>query len=602
MALVACATWVLLFPLAFFAPTWINLDPFSLRGTMLPLAVGGILLAIVGFVTYRWRRLSVPVATGLFAAWIAFTLRAALNGTPYGLYGMTDDAPRLAAMATRFSTTIWPSDGIVGGVPTEYPPLFPWIIGRISALTGVPAWQLLPKAEVVFTSVTILVAFLLWNRLLRSAPLALAISVIGFTVYHSPWKAYEVLAIAITVPWLLLTFSRPASHRLHWLASGAIGGFLLLNYQGYLMYPALGILALTVMTWRTEANRRAYVLYLVRTLLLAAIVASPFLIPLGWTRLTGGGQYVADLYPATSITQDYLPFLTFSVLGVIQLAGLVGMIWLRNTSWWAKPLLVLTLGTYTYRLIYAVYFVFSGHTGMIHHAAVMTDYLFAISGILTLYEATRWVLARLQNPPQHITAIALTVLTIWTGIGCWSGWSPNFNGNALTAANTDGQATQTLLAFTEPSPSGHRARKLHILETPWFPVTPIRKFVEARLGAKAQPRTLSYDERLFSYLPWNGYTTVDRTATMSTVRWDDRYSALMHLSQTDPTAFAQASAHTRFGAIDVFILRKQADGWAWMPWDAGKPVVFQPQQFDRSAFDIDDTLSGGTVVAVRRPT
>jgi hypothetical protein len=433
--------------------------------------------------------------------------------------------------------------------------------------------------------------------------MAFAVAVAGMVVYHSPWKSYEVLALAITVPWVVLTFGRPATGRLHWVPAGLVGGFLLLNYQGYLMYAAVGIGWLMVATWRAESERRTYVIYLVKSLLLSAAVAAPFLLPFLWTRLTGGGQYVADLYPTWDIANDYLPFLSFTLLGVIQLVGLAGMLTLWKRASWAAPLLVMTLGTYAYRLIYAVYFVLSGHTGMIHHAAVMTQYLFLAAGLLTLGEAARWGLPKLQGVPlRQAGPVALVCLAAWTGIACWMDWTPNPRGNSLTSASTDGLSPTTVLAFTEPDPNGHRARNLPVLRTRWFPITPIRKFVEARLGAGVQPRTLSYDERLFSYLPWRGYTSVERTAALSTVRWDDRFAELVRLEQvTDPAAFAQASAHTKFGAIDVFILQKRSNGWVWEPYDNnGKVVVFQPAQFS-SAFDVTDALPGGTVVAVRRP-
>lgn len=603
VALVACVTWLVLLPAAWFAPKAFHIDPFSLRGTMLPVAAAAILIGL-GLGIGRWRPAHVwSASAGMFAAWVVFTLRQALSGTPYGFFGMTDDMVRMAASATRYSATAIPSDGIVAGVPTEYPPLYPWLIGRASAITGVPAWQLLPMAEVAVTAIAVLAAFLIWTRLTRSVPLGLAAAVVGFAVYHSPWKAYELLSLGITVAWSLLVLWRPPSGRLHWVPAGVIGGFLLLNYQGYLMYAAPGYLVLAFLSWRASPERRAYAIHLVKVVVLTVIVASPFLIPLAWQRLTGGGQYVADLYPATAIADDWLPFLSFSVLGVLQLAGLAGMLLARTRSWWAYPLLVLTLGTYAYRLVYAVYYVMSGHTGMIHHAAVMTDYLFAVAGVLTVAEGTAWLLARVKVVrPRHLVAIALTVVMAWTADTCWQEWTPNPTGGALTATSTSGLQNPIILAYTQPSQSGHRARDLSVDQTPWFPVTPIRGFVDSVLGKGVEPSTLSYSEQLFAYLPWHGYITVDRTATMSTVNWDKRFAQLEALSQiSDPQQFAQASANTKFGGIDVFILRKESKGWVWSPEDWSQSVVFQPAQFGSAQFAVDDTLPNGTVVVVRRP-
>jgi hypothetical protein len=584
---------LLLLPAAFFGPGLIGFDPFSLRGMELPLAVGGALLGCVG-VLALWRPvIGVPAAVGAFSAWLVFTMRVGLNGTPFGFLGLTEDHARLTALATRYSASAWPSDGIVAGVPTEYPPLFPWVVGRVSALTGVPAWRLLPKAEIVLISAAVLVAFLLWNRLIHAAPVALALAVAGFTIFYQPAKAYEVFCMAVTVAWVLLTVTRSPQGRLHWAASGVIGGFLLLTYQGYFMYSAAGIVALVVLTWRTEPDQRAYAWYLVKCLVSAAVVASPFLLTFGIQKITGGSQYVADLFQTPAITGDLTPFFSFTVIGVLQLAGLIGMVWRRKVSWWASPLLMLTLGTYVYRGVYALVYVFSLHTGMLHHADVMTDYLFAMAGVLTVCEVGVEAIARFElKPPRGVGTAVMVAVVVWTGSVVWAAWMP-FDGSApvVNAAS----------AFAEPAPNGHRAHSIKSLNPTWLPVNPIRRFVEARLGKGVQPHTLAYDERLFAFLPWKGYNTVDGTASMSTIRWNDRYHALVKLAEVaDPQAFAQASAKTRFGRIDVFVLHKQAAGWVWSPWHMGAPVVFQPYQFDPSVFDVNDSLPGHTVVAVRR--
>jgi hypothetical protein len=102
------------------------------------------------------------VGAGLFGGWVAFTLRVALHGTPYGFGGLVSDAGRLAAMANTYSHTWHLSDGIVPSVPSNYPPLFPWLVGRASALINVPAWKLLGPAEAITVSFAV-VARLPWH-------------------------------------------------------------------------------------------------------------------------------------------------------------------------------------------------------------------------------------------------------------------------------------------------------------------------------------------------------------------------------------------------------------------------------------------------------
>ena len=55
-------------------------------------------------------------------------------------------------MANTYSHTWYSADGIVRSVPSNYPPLFPWLVGRTSALIHVPAWKLLGPAEAITVS------------------------------------------------------------------------------------------------------------------------------------------------------------------------------------------------------------------------------------------------------------------------------------------------------------------------------------------------------------------------------------------------------------------------------------------------------------------
>ena len=67
-----------------------------------------------------------------------------------------------------------------------------------------------------------------------------------------------------------------------------------------------------------------------------------------------------------------------------------------------------------------------------------------------------------------------------------------------------------------------------------------------------QTRTLASEERLFAYVSWPAYMGVDRTASGTLTRWDDRHAELKRLAQiTDPKEFARVSANTQFGRIDV---------------------------------------------------
>jgi hypothetical protein len=116
--------------------------------------------------------------------------------------------------------------------------------------------------------------------------------------------------------------------------------------------------------------------------------------------------------------------------------------------------------------------------------------------------------------------------------------------------------------------------------------------------------TLSPSELLFAYVRWPGYLAVADTSAGATTQWLSRYAALAQLARvTDPAAFAERSAHTAFGPIDVFILHDAGSRWTWASKGSvpEKPVSFTPGQFSPANFVVFRNLPGHIVVAVRRP-
>jgi hypothetical protein len=610
---VAVLIWSITTPLAAIVPSRLDLDPFLQADADVPLVLGGfIAVALVCLALWKRSAVVTGATAGLFAAWTALLFRTAWQGTPFPAGALYGDAGRLAAMATRYTVTSASSDGIVAGAPSEYPPLYPWLIGRAAAILHTEAWRLLAPAAIIAVSLSIVVGFVLWSRL-TSPGAALVISALGLIVYGRPDKAYEVLALAIVVPLLLLTVASPERGRLHWLVAGLIGGLMALTYYGYLVYGALGILFLVWRTWRAEPDRRAYAWYLGRVVAVMLVVSLWYLIPYGWAMLHGG-QQLGDLYPASEISGSPVPFLAMTPLGVAQLIGLAGLLWLRRSVSWAPPLLAIVLGAYGYYLISFARYVTTGHTGLLHYVGTLISACLLAAAVLTACHTAPALARRTATPfPHGAGAAAIAVVLVFAGYTYWQAnmpvilWTPGTTGGVSPNATADrGSNLQAVRAHEQADLDGSRPRfsgaASQVVQTRrWFPAGPVQRAVESVLGKDARPRTLSYDEQLFAFLPWRGYLGVERTAAGGPVRWDDRYAELARLSRiTDPAMFAQVSAHTRFGPIDVFVLHREKSGLVWRPRGRPTRLAFQPGQFGPDDFVLANDLPENTVVAIRR--
>ncbi|MBE1565479.1 arabinofuranosyltransferase [Nonomuraea africana] len=599
----AVLCWAAMLPLAFFLPKFFDLNPFTVRGAAAP-AVAGLIAAAVlsgAALIFRGRRRGIDLViccgAGVYSAWIAMVLWTSLHGTPFGFAGLVGDMQRMSAMATRYATTSASTDHFVTSLPSEYPPLYHWIIGRSAAVTGIPAWRLLGDAEVITVSLAVLAAFLLWRMLVPSGA-ALAIAAFGIVAYGEPLKPFAVLAAAVFTPWVIASFVTRSPWRMHWAWSGLIGGGLILLYQGYFMYAGIGLLLIVGVNLWSAASRRRYLSHCAGVLAVALIVSSWFLVPYASVLLAEGGQATAMAWVNTAIADGQFPFLQLTLIGLLQLTGLFGAVWYRLTAFWAAPVIMLVVGAYAYYAVMGIGFLQDGGGRQMHYVVRIASPVLAAAGVLTVAAVARTV-ARAGGPAfgrPGSGMCALLVVALAAGTAYADRWSPNMRRDWQNRwTYLGGAPNEAVVAHQEPLPSGqYPPYGPEEGRTSRFPVLDISRTV--RGWGQERPLTLSYDERLFSYLPWPGYVGVDRTSANSLVRWDDRHAEVRLLAQTrDARAFAARAAATRFGPIDLFVLRRSGSRWTWLD------VAFDPGQFDTRFFLVRQDLPHGTVIALRKP-
>lgn len=592
-ATIAVLVWLVATPVGMLIPRVAGLDPFLERGAFLPIAAGAVLLVLGCAVAMWWRagRWVSDVGAALFAAWVALALQAGLIGTPYGYVGLQSDNGRMTAAALRYTVNFWSTDTFVEGIPSEYPPLFPWLIGRASLIFDIPAWRLIAPAETLLLSFAVLAGYLLWRRLV-SPPVALVIAATILPVYSVPFKPFTIIALIITVPWVISAFTDPPRGRLHWLPAGVIGGLIVLSYYGWLTFGAVGILAIMIAAYRRAANRGQYLKHVGLTALVALVVASPFVVPYAWAMLTqAGGQALSDLYMTDEITNKGFPFLDLSLLGVLQLIGLAGLVWFRQRNFWAWPMLYLVLGAYVFWLLLGIRFVLTGHTTLFYYVARLNAAVLAAAGVLTIAHVVPLLARRMSVVrPYRAGAAVVAVVLLWSGYTFWQEYRPRPEivptlTNYATVAHLEPLPDCTFSAF-KPAINGVGC----------LPVNEIQEAVEEVRGPDDRPYTLSVDERLYAFVPWRAYMGADRTSAGTLVRFDDRMAEVVRLSEiTDPDELAEATENTEFGPIEVFVFaRRGEDAFGF------REATFRTSQFDSPEWEVMDRRDWPVVVVVRR--
>ena len=241
--------------------------------------------------------------------------------------------------------------------------------------------------------------------------------------------------------------------------------------------------------------------------------------------------------------------------------------YLRRTAW-APVMLAVVVSSYVFRIGAKLRYEETGHT-LFFHYTVHT--ILAACAAATVLGAREW----LRDHPVSLGSRARmlrAVVPVVAGIVCVLvavSWAADLGVRRSLAAQQ---------AHGERLPNGDRTRYAgYVPSHPFFPSDAVRAEVEEEYGRGALPVVLADSERPFAFYPWHAYVQRDRTSSSSLTLWDQRYTEIQRLAGiADPAEFARATAHTRFGRIDVFVLRGARERWL--------DVSFAPEQFDSPTF------------------
>jgi len=563
-------------------------NPFHASAQATPLVVAVLVAVVVGTLYATGRR----EAAGLVGAvaiptWIAFFCAWQLAGTPYPYGGMVDDIGRLTAFAGRFTVRTASSDQFVPGLPSDYPPLFPWLVGKTSVVLGVPAWRVIGPFGVIFTAAAPVVGYVLWRRIV-SVPAALAAGVIPIAYWGWPSKAYEVMALCLLAPWVLGSFGRwPDKPLLHWLPAGVIGGLMVTDYPGFLAYCVLGVAAIIGMGLLPRDGRLDYVRHTALVIATAAVVSSWYLVPWMISRRQHGSsnQWIHFMPADIRANMWDLPWRKGAFVCTLLIGGFAFLVYYCRRERWARYLLAIALSTLLYRWAFVIVFNATGNSGILEYTARLSDPMLTIGFVLGLIQLRRDARA-MSLPPLAMAGITRAapvalVAVLATVLGAF--WQHERVGSS--------GFNMARIAQAMPLPDGRPGRyaaETHLDRTP-FPAIAVHRDVESVLGRGALPVALSYSEQIAAFYPFYLYASVGAYSANAMSLWPKRHAELVRLAAIhDPNAFAAAAAHTAFGPIDVFILHDNGVKLIWR-----RSVGYLPGQFSPTYFTVfheaDDT-------------
>ena len=280
------------------------------------------------------------------------TTVVSLTGTRWGFGGLHSDAGFRTQMVTRYAESAAWSDYGYRQLPTYYPPLWPWVQGRVAAVLDVPAWTVMKPAMLVAAAVVPVLSWLVWRLVAPDLQAALVVAATTF-VTADLQKADEWLALALLLPWWLHVVRgvrQPGRRTFPAWAHGLLLGLLLLTHTVYVPPLVIG----TLVGWGLDlARKRPPPLGLRDTVVVAGtalLVSAPYWVPMVALRVSGRPTDSLQLrWSPRGFDVPPLPLPT-SALGLVLLAALAWVLLRMRSDRLAEGLGAALLAGYTVAL------------------------------------------------------------------------------------------------------------------------------------------------------------------------------------------------------------------------------------------------------------
>jgi galactan 5-O-arabinofuranosyltransferase len=558
-----------------------------------------VLLLGTAFVWRRGHQWVARIAAAVFlSAFTVVTLGMPLGATRLYLFGISVDQQFRTEYLTRLTQSPALHDMTYIGLPPFYPAGWFWLGGRVAALTGTPAWEMLKPWAIVSIAIGVVLAMALWSALIRfEYALIVTIATTAVTIAYSSPEPYAAIITVLIPPVLVLAWSglRGKERNGGWAAIVGVGLFLGVSATFYTLlvgYTAFTVVVLGVIAAiarRSVEPLLRLVVAGVIALAIAAITWLPFLLQAAKHPLSDTGS--AQHYLPDDGAVLTFPMLQFSLLGALCMLGTLWLVWRARSSTRAAALGIGVLTVYAWSLL-SMLTTLLGTTLLSFRLQPTLTVLLSAAGVFGFIDVTLAIAARTNRKVIGVgTAIGLI------GAIGFSQDIPDVLRPDLTVAYTD---TDGYGQRGDLRPPG--AEKYY-------------DEVDAAIGkVTGRPRqdtvVLTADYSFLSYYPYYGFQGLTSHYANPLAEFDKRAAAieswadlknanqLIHALDTlpwpPPTVFLM-----RRGANDTYTLRLAQDVYPNQPNVRRYTVDFDASLFSGPDFTVKTI--GPFVLAIRNP-
>jgi len=289
----------------------------------------GVVLAVL------WTKGKKPWISSAVMSLVPAGLVVSSIGIPLGatrlyLDGIQVDQGFRTQFLSRMTENLSHADMAYKDLPTFYPMGWFWLGGRTANVLGMEGWEVYQPFAIATLAAAAAMLTPVWRRLTGSLPTALAIATVTTAVVLTevPEEPYAAV-VAMFVPAAAVLSYRAVNGS--WASTIALAVYLGISASFYTLFTAIAALTMVVLAIIhvfTKHSVKPLVHLLVTglgSLAIAAISWGPYV----WRVLTGDEQLESTANHFLPIEGTYfpLPFLSFSLIGLLSMIGLIYLIY-----------------------------------------------------------------------------------------------------------------------------------------------------------------------------------------------------------------------------------------------------------------------------------
>lgn len=291
------------------------------------IGIGAVLAVLWARGTRHW--ISAAVMALVPAGLVVSSIGIPLAATTLYLDGIQVDQGFRTQFLSRMTENLGHADMAYKDLPTFYPMGWFWLGGRLANVLGMQGWEVYQPFAIASLAAGAAMLTPVWRRLTGSLPTALAIATVTTAVVLTevPEEPYAAV-VAMFVPAAAIMAYRAVNGS--WASTIAVAVYLGISASFYTLFTAIAALTVVVVAVVLAFNRHsaAPIIHLVAagaiSLAIAAVSWGPYI----WRVLTGDEQLESTANHFLPIEGTYfpLPFLSFSLVGLLSMIGLIYLI------------------------------------------------------------------------------------------------------------------------------------------------------------------------------------------------------------------------------------------------------------------------------------